>query len=245
MRRELQLAADVQRSMLPNTLPVVPGYSIWAWWQPAFEVGGDLYDIHVLTTGEILIVLADVAGKGLAAAMGMASLAATIPLLLQHAKADLTAFVGALNKSVARWATPVDRFVSLMAVLLDPVRHELNVVNAASSGPALIRRQNGSIENLADDQHADFPLGVLDAIQYRVVQVAVEPGDFVLITTDGITNSANVAGEEYGTMRLLDALARASPPAGKLGEAVLESIGAFVGIPRVQDDATMVCFGRD
>lgn len=73
----------------------------------------------------------------------------------------------------------------------------------------------------------------------------MEPGDFVFIGTDGITNSANAAGEEYGKSRLLDALARASPPAGKLGEAVLESIAAFVGNTHMQDDATMVCFGRN
>src|ERR1700687_1593648 len=114
IQMNIELAADVQRSMLPLSVPTVPGYSFWVHWQPELSVGGDIYDFQVLKTGEILVLAGDVAGKGLAAALSMVSLAAIIPIVLEQTGNNLTEFVSALNKSVHRWLSRVDRFVTLI-----------------------------------------------------------------------------------------------------------------------------------
>src|SRR6516225_4492740 len=95
MERELQMAAEVQWSMLPAAVPEVPNYSFWACWEPALPVGGDMYEFCRLPTGEILVVVADVGGKGLAAAIGMAALAGVVPVLWEQHSPNLTRFVSA------------------------------------------------------------------------------------------------------------------------------------------------------
>jgi sigma-B regulation protein RsbU (phosphoserine phosphatase) len=243
--RELSLAADVQRSMLPETVPAVTGYSFWVRWEPALPVGGDLYDFQTLSTGEILVVVADVAGMGLAAAMGMASLAGMIPLALERTGPDLIRLVSELNRNITRWAARVDRFVSLVAVALDPAKHRLKVVNAASHGHAVICRSPGRIDRLCPEGQADLPLGIMDGLSYRELQVELRAGDSVIITSDGITNARNAKGEEFGALRFNEILARTDRSPAKLGEAVLANAKAFADGLGLRDDVVIVCFGRD
>src|ERR1700733_4309554 len=118
--RDLELAANVQRGMVPADLPSVPGYSFWAYWEPALRIGGDLYDFRQLPTGEILTIVADVAGKGMGAAMMMAFLSGMLPFAAEQCGGDLARFVGTINKRLHPLATRTDRFATLVAVALDP-----------------------------------------------------------------------------------------------------------------------------
>jgi sigma-B regulation protein RsbU (phosphoserine phosphatase) len=206
-------------------------------------VGGDMYDFYTLETGQVLLLAADVAGKWFGAAMGMASLAGMIPLVLEQTGADLTGFVSALNKRVFRWASRVNRFVALIAVVLDPAAHRLRVVNAAFP-TGIIRRHDATLENLCADQEAGVPLGVLGESHYREVAFALGPGDAVVIASDGIINATNATGEVYGSSRFNEVLARTEPVAEKLGKAILGSVKSFTGALRVDDDVVMVCFSR-
>jgi serine phosphatase RsbU (regulator of sigma subunit) len=244
VQRELERAAEVQRNMLPAALPAVPGYSFWAFWEPAFPVGGDLYDFHTLPTSQVLMVVADVSGKGLAAALGMASLAGMIPLALEQTGTDLQSLVSRLNRTFCRAALRAEQFVTFIAVLLDPSTHRIQVVSAGSP-TGLLRRQDGTIEDLCPNERVGLPLGVVDACLFEAIAFDLMPGDSVVIASDGITGAVNVGNEVYGSPRLNDVIARTEPEAGKLGRAVLESVKAFVGSHAVRDDVAMICFARD
>jgi len=173
--------------MLPDSVPLLPGYSFWAAWEPDFFVGGDLYDFQTLPTGEILMLVADVAGKHIPASLGMAFLAGMIPFAVEQTGADITKFVAALNDGFFRWTTRTDRFVSLVAVALNPVTHQFRMVDAAHTGPAIIRRRDGTVASLCSTQHAGFPLGVAKGLSYEALSFHVRAGDSILIASDGIT----------------------------------------------------------
>ena len=229
--------------MLPGALPAVPGYSFWAFWEPAFPVGGDLYDFHTLPTGEVLIVLADVSGKGLPAALWMASLAGMIPLAVQQTGTNLQSFVELLNTTLCKWPR-ADKFASCIAVLLDPSTHRVQVVNA---GPqtGLLRHRHGTIEDLCTNERTGLPLGVLDGFLFAANAFDLMPGEAVVIASDGITGAVNAGNEVYGAPRLNDVIACTEPEAGELGEAKLENVKAFIGSHQVRDDVAMVCFARN
>lgn len=237
--RDMELAAEAQRSMLPQTLPVVPGYSFWVYWKPAHTVGGDMYGFHTLPTGEILLLVADVAGKGLVAALGMASLVAMVPLALEQAGADLPRFLDVLNRT---WRCD-GRFVALVAVALDPVAHRLRVANAFHP-TGLICRYDGTLENLCPREEAGTPLGVFEGFTYTSQVFEMLSGDAIVIASDGVTNAVNATAEEYGTSRLTQVLGRTEPQAKSLGEAVLVDVNAFTGELGFQDDVVIVCCSR-
>jgi phosphoserine phosphatase RsbU/P len=243
LQRELELAVEVQRSMLPERLPTARGYSFWVSWQPASSVSGDLYDFQILKNGEILFLAADVAGKGFPAAIGMASVAGMVPLVVDQAGADLPAFVSVLNTMVYRWASRANRFVTLIAVALDCVAHRMRVVNAGHRA-GVIRHHDGVLENLCPDRHTGLALGVTGKSRYSELEFRLGLGDAVVIVSDGITNSTNANGEVYGTSRLFEAVPRTEPEAAKLGEALLANVRAFMGTGELQDDIVVICIAR-
>src|SRR5262249_46168039 len=120
----------------------------------------------------------------------------------------------------------------------------LRVVNAAHAA-GFIRRQSRRLETLCPDEHAGFPLGVAEGLPYDETAFDLAAGDAVVIVTDGITNAANAAGEEFGTARLRQIVAATEPRAAKLGEALLASVHAFAAGQRMDDDVVVVCFARD
>lgn len=245
MRRQFQLAAKMQRSMFTCTLPIVPGYSFWAWSEPALEVGGDLYHFHTLPTGEILVLVADVAGKGLVAGLGMASLAGMMLAELDHTDGDLAKLLAALNRNTTRWASRADMFTTLVTVLLDPSGHGLRVVNAAHTGPSLMRRSDGSIAELCTADNSNLPLGVAGDVLYQATTTILSSGDAIVIGTDGILSAADLRGEEFGASRLHEVMRQRFPDAETLGVAVRDRVKASAGKPRLQDDATLVCIVRE
>lgn len=202
-----------------------------------------MYDFHVLETGEIVILAADAAGKGLSAALAAQSLAGAVPLALKQSGKNLVEFVTILNQSVFRWASRVDRFVCLIAVALDPSAHRLRIVNAGHDG-GIIRRHEGNLENLWPDQQLSLPLGVSSEFQCAEVTTELGRGDVVLIYTDGITGACNGQGEAYSAGRLRDVLERTETEPSKLGEAILTDAKQFNGGAPFQDDVVMVCLGR-
>ena len=109
MQLDLNDAVAVQRAMLPVTVPSVPGYSFWVSWEPDLPLGGDLYQFHTLSTGEVLAVIGDVSGKGIPAALAMASVSGLIPFVFEHSGVDLTRFISSLNRSICRWSIPSQR----------------------------------------------------------------------------------------------------------------------------------------
>jgi sigma-B regulation protein RsbU (phosphoserine phosphatase) len=241
--RELSLAAEIQRSMLPAALPALDGYSFWVLWQPAFQVGGDIYDFQMLPSGELFLLVGDVAGKGIPAALGMVSLAGMVPAVLQQTGSDLTSFLRTINTYMCRCASRGGRFATLLAATLDPEAHRLMLVDAGHEA-AFIRRHDGRLENLCPSRRS-LPLGVLANVEAEAVEFELRPGDVVVMATDGITGATSSVGAEYGAARLAETVALAQPDAAGLGEAVWRNVKTFVGSLAVQDDATLICFSRD
>jgi serine phosphatase RsbU (regulator of sigma subunit) len=244
IQSQLQAVADVQKSMLPQELPSVPGYSFWAALEPfAGFAGGDLYDFHVLPTGEVLVLVADVTGKGISAAVGMGALTGIITAAVEWDGADLPALVKRINRAFGRRMSE-DRIATLLAVALDPKTHRLRAVSAGH-GPALIRRQDGPVEDLVPHGQGGPPLSIyFEQTNYQTVTAELKPGDCLVITTDGITEAFSERRDMYGVERLRDLVARTGPDASQLGQTILADAKRFSGRQDLWDDATVVCLSR-
>jgi phosphoserine phosphatase RsbU/P len=239
MAQELERAAEIQNHLLPSEGPPLPGYVLCGTSLPCRAVGGDYFDYITLPGGRCAIVLGDVAGKGLPAALLMCSLQASLRAL---AELDLPAAetMTRLNRLLAR-SVPANRFVTFFLGVLDPVHHTLSYVNAGHNPPFLARAA-GEIERLGQTGR---PLGLFQTSSYDAREVALGPGDLLVCYSDGVTEETNAAGEEFGEERLI-ALARdtADPePAGIVARVIDELDRHHAGRPP-QDDITLVALRR-
>jgi serine phosphatase RsbU (regulator of sigma subunit) len=242
VQRELELASQVQRSILPPSFPAVPGYSFWVHWEPAVGVGGDLYHFHVFPNNEILILVADVAGLGLHAAIGMAFITGMIPLIADKSGADLPSFVAELNQRIFQWASQMHSLTTLLALVLDPIANRVRIVNAGHL-PAMIRRGNGTVES-SDHEGWAPPLGVVEEFRYHEVTLELAPEDAVVMFSDGITKAVNVSGNEYGASRVNDLLARGQD-VRNIGQTLLDDVKGFASGVGFKDDVVVVAFSRE
>ncbi len=241
LKRELALAHQVQRGFLPAAPPQVDGYEFFDSYESAKYLGGDYYDYLDLPGGRLAVVLADVAGKGTAAALLMAKLSAeTRTCLALEAKPSDA--VGRLNRlfSESRWE---DRFITLVVAVLDPASHQITLINAGHMAP-LLRRVDGSVEAVGEEI-GGMPLGVDADETYGQCTISLAPGESLFMYTDGITDAMNIVEEFYGEARLLAQLAKTEvegPVA--LGRAILDDVQKFAGEQPQTDDRCVTFFGR-
>jgi sigma-B regulation protein RsbU (phosphoserine phosphatase) len=201
-------------------------------------VGGDYYDFLTYPDGRIGIVIADVAGKGMPAALVMASLQAKVQALADT-PGDTADMVGRLNRGIAG-ACPPNRFVTLFFAVLDPRSGELAYSNAGHNPPFLVR-PNGEIAAL---EGGGPPLGILPAIRYQEEHGRMEPGDVLLLYSDGVTEAFNPAGEEFDE-RVKDVVVeKRGEPAAAIVEAVHEAVAAWTAGQPATDDITVVVARR-
>jgi serine phosphatase RsbU (regulator of sigma subunit) len=240
VERDLEVAHEVQRGFLPEHPPAVDGYQFYDYYEPANHVGGDYYDYIRLPDGRVAVIVADVVGHGIAAALLMAKLSAESRYSLaseEHvAKAVIT-----LNDGMSRLG--LDRFVTMIVTVLDPRTHEVTIVNAGHMAP-LLRRADGGVEEPGEDL-AGLPLGITAGLEYQQLKIKVEPGEMIVMYTDGVNESMNAEGEMYGIdrMRQIAAAAADSDPQ-KLGQAIIDDVGRFLKNAQQDDDMCLVCYGR-
>jgi serine phosphatase RsbU (regulator of sigma subunit) len=237
---DLEIARDVQRTLLPDALPSPEGYAIEALYEPAREVGGDYYDCIPLPDGRICVAFGDVAGKGVPAAIVMSRLASAMQTSVRLT-ADLAVAVATVNEHMCRRAWG-GRFATLLGLILDPMRHTLQIVNAGHRAP-LVRRADGRVEDLAPEI-TGVPVGILDDFEYEVAETRIAPGDVILLFTDGIDESRNPSGEFYGIERLRAFLGRAPGDAQALGASLLDEIHAFSAGRPPSDDIAILTLAR-
>ena len=206
VNRDLELAHRVQRSFLPAAPPTLADYFFFDFYESANQVGGDYYDYVELPGGRLAVVLGDVSGKGVSAALLMAKLSGEVRYCLA-AEPDPGAAVSHINASFCRSGWD-DRFVTFILAVVDARRNEIAVVNAGHMSPFL-RDGKGRVETL-DDREAGLPLGVDAGYRYAQCTRTVLPGDCFVMYTDGINEAMNAQGELYGIERL-----RASGAAGR------------------------------
>lgn len=242
LSRDLALARQVQRSFLPEEIPEIPGYDFFAVNQSALEVGGDYYDFIHLPGPRIGVMLGDVAGKGVAAALVMARFSAGARACVR-AEPSLAAAVADLNL-VMQPLGRTDRFVTLAALLLDPATHTLSVVDAGHPSPLLLRQATGILEDAAPQKIVGPPLGILEGLKYETQVTKLEPGDSVVLFSDGITDALNVDGRQFGLAALRALLAQGNAAPNELGERILQAVAKHASGCGQQDDITLVCLRR-
>jgi sigma-B regulation protein RsbU (phosphoserine phosphatase) len=225
---------SIQQGLLPVSIPQQPGYEIAGAWQPAQTVGGDYYDVLALDAATLGLCIADVAGKGLPAAMLMSNLQAGVRGLASTSLPP-DALCTRLNSLVCQ-NTGGERFITFFYARLDGPGRRLTYTNAGHNAPVLLHR-DGSYERL---EAGGGVLGVLRDQKYAVGAARLAPGDRVVFFTDGVTESCDAAGKEFGETRLLQLLQEQSTAsASRLQEHILASVNKFTR-GHWQDDATLL-----
>jgi len=232
--RELALAERVQRRMLPASPPEIPGYDCWAVTTPSQQVGGDFHDWIPLPGANWGIAVGDVAGKGVAAAILMASVRAALRAQAEHVY-ELDHIMDRVNRGMVA-DTEVSEFVTLFYGVLDSRARRLTCASAGHE-PALLLR-GGQMSRLS----VGGPLlGVSDDVTYQYEAVALEPGDTLVVYSDGACDAANFKDEHFGRERLLDSIRRnAAYGAQRMVEEVQWDIRRFTGLAPRADDLTLL-----
>jgi serine phosphatase RsbU (regulator of sigma subunit)/pSer/pThr/pTyr-binding forkhead associated (FHA) protein len=242
LKRDLELAREVQRGFLPLRPPEVAGYELFAYYEAAQEVGGDYFDFIPMTEQRLAVMLGDVAGKGVPAALLMAKISADARFCILTAPGPPQA-ISHLNHAQHE-AGLTERFVTLVAAVLDPVHHTVNVVNAGHPSPVVYRKATGSIEEATTPEISGLPIGVIDNYEYRACQVQLGPGDAVLIYSDGVTDAMDKDNHQLHLEGLYNAIRGGSFSPKSLGERVVEVVKRHSTGRSQHDDITLVCFGR-
>jgi len=236
---ELQQAAEIQRRFLPVRVPEIPGVDLAGYNAPCRTVGGDYYDFLAYPDGKVAVVIGDVAGKGMPAALMMTSLHAQVHALAES-HSDPAEVLTRLNRSL-KSTCPDNRFVTLFYAVLDPQGGELVYANAGHNQPLLARRDG----ELARLEEGGPVLGILPSLAFQQHRCRLEPGDALLLYSDGVTEAANPEGEEFGEDRLAQLLLRAGDaPAEALVGAVHDAVEEWMGDQPVADDITVVAARR-
>ncbi len=240
LRRELNVAHQVQQGLLPASPPEIEGYEFFNYYEPARQLGGDYFDYIPLSDGRMAVVLADVSGKGVSAALLMAKLSAETRFCLAS-EPSLTAAVGKLNLafSESRWE---DRFVTLVVGVLDPAKHQVTMVIAGHQA-GLLRNVAGEVKEVGEEA-GGLPIGVSSDWEYEESQLTFEPGDSLTFYTDGITDAMNPAGEFYGNERLFAQMAAPADGVKQIGQNLIDSVRRHIGNRAQTDDICVACFGR-
>jgi serine phosphatase RsbU (regulator of sigma subunit) len=238
VERDLQLARQVQLSLLPGGSPPCQGYQFFSYYQTAYEVGGDYYDFIELPNNRLAVVVADVAGKGVSAALLMAKLSGELKYHL--ASESPRAAVARMNDSLCDGGS--GRFVTLLLAVLDRAAPRLTLLNAGHPLP-LRRRASGAVEEVGEAIRGTA-LGILPGRQYHELQVEVEPGDMWFAYTDGFTEAIDAREQMYGSERLRRQLARGPGNVTEAGEAIVREVQGFLGGQPQSDDMCLVGWGR-
>jgi sigma-B regulation protein RsbU (phosphoserine phosphatase) len=246
LRHELDLARDVQARLLPQGVPSVKGLSIAGWCRPAKMVGGDYYDLVPLGERYFAFTLGDVSGKGVAAAVMMASIQTLLRSLLQRSvyeqeEGALASAVGELNRALYISSTS-ERYSTLFCGTLDLVEKEFTYVNAGHVPPLLLSAA-GKLSSL---EESGVPVGLLPSYPYQQTKVKLQAGDLILVVSDGMVEACNSEGEfwdEDEVGRIL--VEHGQQPVGTLPKTLSARVDAWAGGSEQYDDMTVVAVRLD
>ncbi len=236
---DLEVARRVQESLMPAEPPTIENYEFYSFYRAARLLGGDFYNYINMPDGRWAIILADVAGKGIAAALYVARLSGELRHLIRSGETPGNV-ANLLNDSFVGDAE--QRFVTLVLLVLDPIKHQLTVVNAGHWDPVL-RTKRGKLVALMGEERA-LPIGIQENQTYREFHHQLSPGDAVVVFTDGFVDAENEAEEQYGDDRLYEQLKLAATSAAELGQNVVTSVLDHLGSAKQADDLSLVCIRR-
>jgi sigma-B regulation protein RsbU (phosphoserine phosphatase) len=239
MKRDLQIAREIQTWLLPGVPPQIPGLAIAYATRPANTVAGDYYDVfprpgRTQEENRVVLAVADVAGKSIPAAMLMATFQASLKTL-STAQVAFTELASNMNRYACSNSQGGLRFTTAFLAEYDPVHRTVHYINAGHNNP-ILRRASGQIERL---DVGGLPFGILPEVKYESSTVTLAPGDWLIIFTDGLVEAVNARDEEYGEMRLLTAIeAGKSVEPADLLKRLMAELDLFVGNTPQHDDVT-------
>jgi sigma-B regulation protein RsbU (phosphoserine phosphatase) len=245
MKRDLEIAREIQRWLVPQAPPRVPGVDIAFSSRPANTVGGDYYDAFLLdgaapalASQRLLLVVADVAGKSVPAALLMATFQASLRTVASAAT-PLTEIVSRINDYACAHSLGGRRFTTAFFAEFNPASHALSYIRAGHNVP-ILRRASGGFERL---EEGELPLGINPGTRFPSGSATLAPGDLLVIFTDGVIEAVNERDQEFGEARLLDVLrvAPAESAAATL-QRLTSAVDAFAGSARQHDDITCLVF---
>jgi hypothetical protein len=236
MKRDLEIARDIQKWLLPANPPQVPGLTLAFATRPANTVAGDYYDVFPRPGFEdrYLIAVADVAGKSIPAALLMATFQASLKTL-SVTPCSLEELVAGMNHYACTNSQEGLRFTTAFIAEFEVASRALTYINAGHNVP-ILHRSAGVVERLTS---GGLPLGILATARYNVGKIALQSGDRLTIFTDGLVEAENNLAEEFGEQRLLDILQTASAPTPhEMLSRIMAGLDAFVGETPQHDDVT-------
>jgi phosphoserine phosphatase RsbU/P len=234
-KREMEMAYRVQSQLIPTSTPQLPGWEFAANWQPAREVSGDFYDFMRNKNGQGIII-ADVSGKGMPAALFMASTRSIVRAKATTSMSPAESFTQANSLICADAARGM--FVTVFYAELDPEKRTLTYVNCGHNSPFWYRATQDSIQELPSTGPV---IGIIESMQCKQQQIEMSSGDVILLYTDGITEAFNENEQEFGDERLKAVLtkhAQKSPP--EILSEIKTALETFVGSAPQSDDRTIV-----
>ena len=236
--KDMEFARTVQESFLPQHAPEIKNYQFSAHYTPAQEVGGDFYDFIRLDRCRTGIVIGDVSGKGVPAALYMAKLGSDLKTLAFTEKDPAEALKKLNDLLVERSRRGM--FATVLYIELDSERGTMTLSNAGHL-PPLIKRADGTVKKMAPAGGA--PIGILKGMQFGQETFPFAPGETVVLYTDGIIEAMNAREELYGYDRFEELIRKSSPDPETLRTAIISDVNRFTGLSPQHDDMTLVCFG--
>lgn len=235
LEREMALARDIQRNLLPETPPLLPGFDIALMNEPCYAVGGDYYDFLPLGSDALLVVIADVEGKGLSSAMIMSNIQATLRALVPNLH-SLEHLAESLNHMILA-GTRGGKYLTMFLGRIDIPRKVIDYINCGHVPPVIVRAE-GETVNLTE---GGMVVGLFDNVRYKSGQFKFQAGDVLVLCTDGITESMDEAQEEYGMERLAGCVRGAiTHSAAEIVNAVNTDVGAYSRMGTHLDDKVMI-----
>ncbi len=238
--REMEVAREVQERLFPQRLPAIPGIKIAGACRTVFGVGGDYYDAFEIGQGCLGLAIGDVSGKGISAALLMASLRACLRTMTRTTSGELTQLMSHLNRLIYE-ASAVNRYATFFFGIFDPRTSKFHCVNAGHNPPVLLRKTaNGSHECTRLDCGGPV-VGLLTEASYEQGSVVFQPGDLLLTYTDGISEAMNSAEEEWGEEAMIAAAQQSiDGTVEELVKAIFDAADAFAGGAPQHDDMTVL-----
>jgi len=249
-QRDVELGQQVQRSFLPQNLPEVTGYQFFAHYNAALTIGGDYYDFIPYPDGKYAVLLGDVAGKGVPAALLMAKFSAEARSCMLM-NSDPVKAISCLNDVLSQimQAGGMDRFVTLAATVLDPSTNLVTIINAGHMTPLIYRRGKHTLDDAISTSISGLPLGLTENSTFEAGHVELYAGDCLMLYTYGVSDALSTQNASFsidGIRRAVIEAANACQPCrpDMLGRSVVEAVQKHAAGRAQHDDIALVCYGR-
>ncbi len=241
LEQKLDLARSIQSGFVPDQSPDIPGYQVAGITQPAARVGGDYYDFIPTNKSSHIFALGDVTGKGIPASLLMASVRSVLRTLIENDH-PLRKTIDLVNRSIYR-DTPIDKFITLFCGELDIQSHTFSYINAGHTDAFHIDYESGEIHHLND---GGVMLGIMEAAEYTCGEISLEPGQQIIIYSDGINEAQNAEGEMYGEGSFKEwLLNHPDYTPEETIEQLIKDVEAFRESDKQSDDITLIVIIRD